>query len=237
MGTVAVAQSEHSIRNFDFKIKAGSNIGGTAPMGIPAQIREIKTFNPLISLSIEANAIYWLSPKVGVFTGLRFENKGMTTQARVKEYNVRLKQDDGEVSGLFTGEVETKVKNGYLNIPLAFYFCWLSSFNVHFGGYYAYLLDPSFTGSVYDGYLRTGAVGQEYNMDMPKENPSYYDFSNELNKHDFGLHGGIEWNVTRHFLLSFDLNWSIHRIFPKSFTGMNIAMYNVYGNLAFGYKF
>jgi hypothetical protein len=108
---------------------------------------------------------------------------------------------------------------------------------VHFGGYYAYLLDPSFTGSVRDGHLRTGDAGQEYNIQMPMETPSYYDFSTELNKHDFGLHGGIEWNVTRHFLLSFDLNWSLRRIFPAAFTGMNIAMYNVYSNFAFGYLF
>ncbi|MDR2813752.1 MAG: PorT family protein [Prevotellaceae bacterium] len=226
---------ERSWGDFDFKVKAGVNIGGTAPMGIPAQIREIKSFNPLISLSMEADVVRWFGERWGISSGIRFENKGMTTVARVKEYAMRLRTEEGEISGLFTGEVETKVKNGYLNIPLALHYRLSASLNARLGGYYAYLLDPSFTGAAYAGHFRHGSPGFESNMEMTE--PSYYEFSSELSKHDFGLLGGVEWNAFRHLVVSLDLNWGLHTIFAKNFTGISFSMYNVYSNIAFGYHF
>ncbi|MDR3366080.1 MAG: PorT family protein [Prevotellaceae bacterium] len=226
---------EKSWGDFDFKIKAGANIGGTAPMGIPAQVREIKSFNPLVSLGIEADVVRWLNAQWGVSSGVRFENKGMTSVARVKEYALRLRTQEGEMSGLFTGEVETKVKNGYLNIPLAVHYRLPAALSVRLGGYYAYLLDPSFTGAAYAGHFRQGKPGFESNMEMTE--PSRYDFSSELSKHDFGLLGGVEWNAFRHLLVSFDLSWGLHTIFVKNFTGISFPMYNVYANVSFGYHF
>jgi hypothetical protein len=227
---------EMSWRNFDFKIKAGANIGGTAPMGIPAQVREIKSFNPLISLSMEADAVWWFDERWGVSTGIRFENKGMTTLAQVKEYSMRLRAEEGggELQGLFSGEVETKVKNGYLNIPLALHYQALTTINVHLGVYYANLLDPMLTGFARDGYLRHGQPGFEENSDIIDQS---YDFSGELSKHDFGLLGGVEWSAFRHLVVSLDLNWGLRSIFAKGFNGINFPMYNIYTNMAFGYRF
>ncbi|MDR1021839.1 MAG: PorT family protein [Prevotellaceae bacterium] len=226
---------EKSWGDFDFKIKAGVNIGGTSPMGIPAQVREIKSFNPLISFSIGADVVRWLDARWGVSSGVRFENKGMTTVARVKEYAMRLRTESGEMSGLFTGEVETKVKNGYLNIPLALHYRALTPLSVHAGAYYACLLDPSFTGSAYGGHFRQGNPGSESNIGMAE--PSYYGFSSELNRHDVGLLCGVEWDVLRHLAASFDLSWGLRSVFAKGFTGVSFAMYNVYSNFAFGYRF
>jgi hypothetical protein len=226
---------ENSWRDFDFKVKAGVNIGGAAPMGIPAQVREIKSFNPLISLSIEACAVRWLDAKWGISAGLRFENKGMTTVARVKEYALRLRTEEGELSGLFTGEVETKVKNGYLNIPIALHYRLLAPLNVRLGGYYACLLDPSLTGAARAGYFRQGNPGFESNMEM--EEPVPYEFSSELSRHDVGLLGGVEWNAFRHLVVSIDVSWGLNSIFVKDFTGVSFPMYNVYSNVAFGYHF
>ena len=226
---------ENSWGKFDVKVKAGVNIGGTSPMGIPAQVREIKSFNPLISLSMEANAVRWLDAQWGISSGVRFENKGMTTVSRVKEYAMRLHTEDGELSGLFTGEVETKVKNGYVSIPLALHYRLLASLNARLGGYYAYLLDPSLTGAAGAGHFRQGEPGFERNMDM--EEPVRYEFSSELSKHDFGLLGGVEWNAFRHLVVSLDVSWGLHSIFVKDFTGVSFSMYNVYSNVAFGYHF
>jgi hypothetical protein len=228
---VAGSAQETSWRDFDFKLKAGFSIGGTSPMGIPAQVREIQSFSPLVSLSMEADAVYWLHPKWGVGSGIRFENKGMSTVARTKEYAMQV----GELEGKFTGRVETKVKNEYLNIPLALHYRLLQPLNVHFGFYYAYLLEPLFSGTVSGGHLRTGNPGEETNQ--PMEAPELYSFSDKLNKHDFGLLGGVEWNAFRHLVVSFDLNWGLRSIFPKEFRGISFAMYNVYANVAFGYRY
>ncbi|MDR0414008.1 MAG: PorT family protein [Prevotellaceae bacterium] len=232
-----VPQEEISWRSFDFKIKAGINIGGTAPMGIPAPIRKINTFNPLVSLSIEVSSVWWFDARWGLSSGVRLENKGMTAVAQVKEYPIRLRTEDGELQGLFSGEVKTEVKNGYLNIPLALHYRILPPLNVRIGGYYSLLIDPSFTGSVCDGYLRNGHPGFESNMNIERENPRDYEFSDDMNKHDFGLVGGVEWNAYRHLVVSFDLAWGLRSVFAKGFTGVSFPMYNIYANVAFGYRF
>jgi hypothetical protein len=232
----AVAQ-EHLLGNFDFSLKAGFNIGGTAPMGIPAPIREIKSFNPLISLSLGGEVSYWLNAQWGVSTGVGFENKGMSTVARVKEYALLLKTDEGELQGLFSGEVKTGVHNGYMTIPLSVTYHTDKNINLLLGFYYAYLLTPSFTGSAYNGKFRTGNEGSEYNMEMTEPAAFPDSFSEALNKHDYGISGGIEWYAFKHFFVAGELDWGLRSIFPHSFKGIDMSMYNLYFKASFGYKF
>jgi hypothetical protein len=202
-------------------------------MGIPAQIREIKQFNPLISLSIGGEVMYYFERHWGLSAGIHFENKSMATTARVKEYSMRF----GDFDGLFTGYVKTNVKNGYVSVPLVLCYALPHSLLARAGIYYAYLLTPSFYGSVYDGHLRQGKEGSQTNTTISAESPSHYAFSDQLRRHDMGISCGMEWGITRHFLLSMDINFGLLPIFPSSFQGVKMNMYNVYAAFAFGYLF
>ncbi|MDR3328774.1 MAG: PorT family protein [Prevotellaceae bacterium] len=215
----------------DMSIKAGVNVGGASPRGIPAEVREIKTFSLILSPCIAADAVYWLTPKWGAGAGLCLERKRMATTANVKEYAMQL----GGLHGAFTGDVQAKVSNSYLSIPLLAHYRASASLNLRAGFYYAYLTAPSFTGEAYDGQFRTGPSGQEVNMDMRE--PSAYAFSNELNRHDFGLSGGVEWQPYRHVTAGLDLTWGLRPIFPSDFTGIGMTMYNVYSKWSVGYRF
>lgn len=48
------------LHGWEYAIKAGFNIGGTAPLPLPEEIREIDSYSPAISIAIEGNATKWI---------------------------------------------------------------------------------------------------------------------------------------------------------------------------------
>lgn len=111
-----------SLRGLEYEIKAGFNIGGTAPLPLPEEIRSINGYSPNANLSIEGNIIKWLGKdnKWGIILGLRMENKGMETKARTKNYSMEIIGDGGEkLKGNWTGMVKTKFRGSYFPFR-----CW-----------------------------------------------------------------------------------------------------------------
>ena len=110
-----------ALHGWEYELKAGFNIGGTLPLPFPEEIRNIKSYNPTLSITIEGNMTKWLGEQKrwGVVTGLRLENKGMRTKAEVKNYGMEIIGEDGNrLKGNWTGGVRTKVQNSYLTIPI-----------------------------------------------------------------------------------------------------------------------
>ena len=74
---------------------------------------------PTMLIAIEGNATKWFTNKWGVEVGIRLENKGMKTDAKVKNYNMEMTASDGGyMKGAWTGYVSTKVRNSYLTFPV-----------------------------------------------------------------------------------------------------------------------
>lgn len=117
----AAAQSE-SGKKFEYRIKAGFNIGGTLPIPLPAEIRKIESYSPTMAFTVEGSVLRWFTPKWALTTGLRFETKGMNAGAKVKNYQMTLLIENGdktgEMSGRFTGRIKTRVQNEYITLPI-----------------------------------------------------------------------------------------------------------------------
>ena len=145
--TLAEKYQQHKkAKVYEFSVKAGFNIGGTSPMGLPAEIRQINSFSPTLSLSIGGDVIRWFSPKWGVNLGLRFETKGMETDASVKNYVIKLLNDGSYIEGIYTGDVVTKVNNQYLTLPIQAAYKAGSRWNLKAGVYVSFLLRGNFDG-------------------------------------------------------------------------------------------
>ena len=69
------------LHNYKYYVHVGYNIGGTAPIGMPASIRTLHsyTLQPNFTLGVDAHHV--ISGKWGFLGGLHFENKGMRTDA------------------------------------------------------------------------------------------------------------------------------------------------------------
>ena len=197
--------------NIDYQVRANYSIGGSAPMGMPREIRKIESYNPTLALGLEANATKWVSEdrKWGIRVGVRVEGKGMKTKAEVKNYLTEIKQDNSKVRGYYTGKVQTTVKNSYITVPVSAVYRLSDKWNLYGGLYFSGLIDKNF-----DGYV-----------------------SNEVRKFQWGLQLGAEWSMNKHFVLFPEFTYGINGLLNKDFDAISFSMHNVYLNMGFGYKF
>lgn len=219
---------------WEYSLKSGFNIGGTAPVPLPAEIRSIDSYKPVLGFTMEANVTRWINDTWGLQTGLRLENKGMNTKATVKDYSMEIIEDDhGRLKGRWYGGVQTKVSNSFLTVPLLAVYKINSSWKLNGGLFFSYQIDGDFSGTVYDGYLRQdNPLGEKVNV--PK---ATYDFSDDMRKFQWGAQIGGEWNIYNSFSINSHLTWGFKNIFQKDFKTITFSMYPIYLNIGFGYTF
>ena len=221
-------------KGWQFRIGAGYLLGGTAPLPIPAEIRKIEGFNPGLNLSVEGSMQKDLGKSgFGIQLGLRFDTKGMTTDAKTKNYYMVMKSDEAEVSGSWTGKVKTHVSNTYVSVPVLATYSIGERWTVMAGIYGSYLLKGTFDGEAYDGYLREGdPTGQKTEVTSAQ-----YDFSNDLNKWYWGIQAGGEYKIYSHLGVFANLQWGMNGIFPEDYSCIPFALKPIYANIGFNYIF
>lgn len=226
-------------RGWEFELKAGFKIGGTAPIPLPQEIREIKGYNPTLSIPLEGNAtkFFGRTRKWGLTTGLKLEDKAMETRARVKNYSTRIIGDGGEqISGHWTGNVKTKVDNTYLTVPVLAVYRMNTRWTFRAGAFASFLTEGDFTGHVYEGYLREGdPTGPK--VEFVDGKIAVYDFSDDLRHFSWGAQLGTSWRAFKHLNVYADLSWGLNDIFKSSFQTITFAMYPIYADFGFGYVF
>lgn len=244
-GVYAQQQEAHkgliwsALHGLDYSFKAGLNIGGTSPLPLPKEIRSLDSYSPGLAITLEGNITKWVDvqKKWGVSVGLRLDSKDMNTEARVKNYGMAILNDTGgKVEGLWTGSVKTQVKMSYLTVPVLVNYKINDRWQLSAGPYMSYMLEGEFSGSVYEGHLRTpDATGSR--IDFTGDNQATYDFSDELLSFQWGIQAGGEWRAYKHLTVHADLTWGLNDIFRKDFNTVTFAMYPIYLNLGFGYQF
>lgn len=227
------------LHGMQYELKAGVNIGGTSPLPLPSEIREVDSYSPNLVLSFGTEITKWFSNKktTGIIAGLRLETKGMTTNATVKNYGMEIVGDGGElVDGMWTGKVKTKVNNAYITLPVMFAYSPANRWTLKAGPYFSYLLTGDFSGHVSNGYIRQDdPTGEKIIFENGKT--ASYDFSKNLRKFQWGAQLGCEWQALKHFNLNADLTWGLNGIFEKDFKTVTFKMYPIYLSIGFGYLF
>lgn len=225
-----------ALKGWHIRLSAGYNIGGTAPLPLPREIRGIEGYNPGLNLAIEGTVEknFKASPW-GIRWGIRLETKGMTTRAKTKNYHMEAWNTDGsgKVQGAWTGKVKTSVNNTYLTLPVVAVYNIDKRWSVSAGAYASYLLDGEFTGAAYDGYIRD----QDPTGEKAEVTRAEYNFSNDIRKFNWGLQAGGEYKAYKHLALFANLQWSMNGIFPSDFGSVTFALYPIYGTLGFTYLF
>lgn len=240
--TAQVDRSAGIIRSMlhgvEYEVYAGANIGGASPLPLPAEIREINSYNPQLNFHIGANVTKWLDvqKKWGVAVGLRLETKGMETKATVKNYGMAIIQDGATVSGRWTGKVQTRYHSQQLVVPVTAVFKAHRRLKVHAGPYLAFAFSNDFDGYVYEGYLRDGdPTGTKWSFEGDAR--ASYDFGDNLRHFQWGMQGGITWTAYKHLLVNANLAWGCNDIFESSFKTVTFNLYPIYLNFGFGYLF
>lgn len=229
-------RAQDQIKHWEFKAFAGYNFGGTTPLPLPAEIREIDSWSPGFAGTLAIHATRWLTPEWGITSGLAIDLKGMAIKAEVKYMMTNLVigegDDTGLFSGMFTGKNKTKVRNGYLVLPLLAAWRPMEKWTFRLGGYFASQQDAKFEGTASDGYIRNGGpAGDRINVES-----ATFDFSENVRKHDVGLMASADWFFTNKMAVTGQLSWGLIPIFPSDFNGIPYKMYNVYFMTGIAYK-
>lgn len=220
---------------FEHQLVAGFNIGATAPISLPQEIRQIDAYWPQFTPQLGYNATYRFSPKCGIGSGILLDYKGMGTNVKVKSLytivDVKSGEEIGSIEGYFTGKNKTEVKSAYITIPLYFSYKFNDEWNARVGGYGSYRFSSEFSGNVTDGYMREGdPTGERIDIDIAD-----FNFGDEMHFFDFGLILGTEYSVNNRFGLFANMSWGLTPVFPSSFKGVDYNLYNIYGTFGLTY--
>lgn len=230
-GITVLAQNP---RKVDYEVGLGFNLGATTPMGLPAEVRKIDSYKPTVNLSIGAQAVYRLSPKWGIGAGLTFENKGMKTGIRVRNYhltmNIQDGTEEGSKTGYFTGKIKNTTRMSYLTVPVNAVFSPDDKWKLEFGPYFSYALDRVFTGKVSDGELHETPLHPAIGV-----NKADYDYSDDMRRFDVGLGLGVSRSIYRNLSVKARLSWGLMSVLNPDTRKIDMNTYNVFLNIGLSY--
>ena len=224
-----------SLHDIKIEGRVGFNIGGTAPLGMPATIRHLDKFSLTPNISFGVSATKQFNPKWGLKVGINFENKGMKTDARVKNYSMEIVRGGQTLGGWFTGNVVTSVTQWMFTLPIQ---ATMMARKVRLrGGLYAsYLTYRDFSGWAYDGYLRVdGPTGEKGSLGHNEGERGEYDFSSSMRRWQWGATVGMDWYVYRRFGIFAELNWGFNGVHKSDFHTIEQTLKPIYGTLGFTY--
>lgn len=223
--------------NLQYDLRAGYNVGGTAPMGMPASIRSLDAYRLTPSVMVALGVYKPLTDKWGITTGLRLENKGMDIDATVKNYHMKIVRGGQELEGMFTGKNHSEAQQWMLTLPLQATYRFNNKWLIKAGPYLSYVNSRSFKGYAYDGYLRVdNPTGEKVGLGTAEGDRGTYDFSDDLRKLQWGMMVGADWRFHRSWGVFVDLSWGFTGIFKGSFDTIEQTMYPIYGTIGFSYK-
>lgn len=224
-----------ALKGWNVRLSAGYLVGGTAPLPLPVEIRSIDGFNPGLNFMIEGDAEKrFKDTDWGIRFGIRFDTKGMTTDATTKNYHMEMNNPDGsKIVGSWYGKVKTHVENIYLSIPVLATYTIGERWTLSAGAYVSFLLHGEFNGEAYEGYIRD----QNPTGERTDVSSATYDFSNDIRKVQWGLQAGGEYVIYKHLAVFANLQWGLNGIFPKNYSCVTFPLYPIYGTLGFSYLF
>jgi hypothetical protein len=235
--TTLSASATGLLHDLSYKVRLGYNLGGTAPVGMPATIRGLNKYTPKAAFTIGVDAFRELNGPWGMMVGFHLEKKAMETDARVKSYSMEMKKDGEPLKGVFTGNVVTNVSLNMLTIPVQATYDVGKKVRLKFGPYISYVSAADFKGYAYDGYLREdNPVGQKVEVGHDAGERGDYDFSEDLRKWQLGLDLGADWYFSNRLGAYAGLTWGITGIFKSSFSTIEQTMYPIFGTIGITYN-
>lgn len=216
-------------------VEVGTKIGGAAPLSMPVEIREIKSFRPAMPFFVGAKANYAIDQHWGVRAGLVLDGKGMKTEANVKGYKTTFNaaEDPSEnVRGYYYGDISTNVENLYLTVPLQATYQFGEHWNVQAGPYVSFAVMKKFYGEAIEGYMRDEEpTGEKIGI-----NNTAYDFKNSIRNVDVGMSLGGKYSFAQRYYALAQFDYGFNSIMKTGFESISFDMHNIFMNIGVGMR-
>lgn len=233
------AQAQKLLENNSYYIRLGYNVGGTAPVGMPATIRSLSRYTLQPNLLIGADVHkHFGGGKWGLMLGIHLEQKDMEVDAKVKNYHMAMRiGNEAPVRGVFTGQVVSEAGLGMVTIPVLATYDITPKVRIKAGPYVSYAYQTEFSGYAYDGYIREkDPTGTKVMVGIGDAANGTYDFSDSMRNLFFGIDVGADWYFSRRWGASIDLSWGLNGIFKRNFDVIDDTLYPIYANIGVTYK-
>ncbi|MGN0068698.1 MAG: porin family protein [Prevotella sp.] len=225
------------LSNLDMTARLGYNIGGTAPVGLPATIRSLDRYTLQPNASFGVDVGKKVAGRFGIMAGIHLENKGMETDARVKNYHMRITNGGETLEGMFTGNVVTEVGQWMVTFPVQATMSLNDKLMLRLGPYASYVISHSFEGNAYGGYLRVDdPTGQKVEIGTEPDTRGLYDFADYLRRMQYGVDLGVDWQFHRNYGVYASLMWGLNGVFHSSFHTIEQTLYPIYGTVGLTYR-
>ncbi len=226
------AQNKNDI---EYNVGLGFNIGGTMPIGMPAEVREIGSYMPTANIQIGGYATKMFNDRWGARVGIRLEQKGHNVEIDVKNYRMMLNIGAGDElglkSGFFNGTIKNKNQFTYLTIPVGAVYRLNSKWDFRVGAYMSYAIDKSFEGNVLKGHIRETPLTPIIGISQAD-----YDYTDDLRRFDAGAELGASLRVWRDLAVNADLSWGFIKTLSPSTRKIDMDNYNIYLNIGVSYR-
>ncbi len=220
-----------------YDVRLGYNIGGTAPINMPATIRGLHKYTLQPNVIISINGKHKLEGRWGLMSGFRFEYKDMEVDARVKNYYVDIVMGGQSLSGTYTGHNVCKVKQFMITLPVMATYDISKNFQLHAGPYVSVLLSKEFSGYVYNGHLRVDRpTGPKVEMGGKDGAHGVFDFSDHMRRIQYGFSAGADWQFTNLWGAYAEINWGLSGIHHSDFKTIDPTLYPIFGSLGVIYR-
>lgn len=233
------AQAQKLLENNSYYIRLGYNVGGTAPVGMPATIRSLSRYTLQPNLLIGADVHkHFGGGKWGLMLGIHLEQKDMEVDAKVKNYHMAMRiGNEAPVRGVFTGQVVSEAGLGMVTIPVLATYDITPKVRIKAGPYVSYAYQTEFSGYAYDGYIREkDPTGTKVMVGIGDAANGTYDFSDSMRNLFFGIDVGADWYFSRRWGVSIDLSWGLNGIFKSNFDVIDDTLYPIYANIGVTYR-
>ncbi len=239
MALIVASASHAATPGDDLEVEGrlGYSLGAAAPMGIPATIRKLNSFELTPNILVGIDVRLPLRSCWGIQSGLHLENKGMNVAITTKGYHMAMVKGGEELEGVYTGRVEQHVKAWMFTLPLQATYRLAERWQLRMGPYLSVLTAKSFDGNVSDGYLRKdNPTGQKIEMGHEADERATYDFSTDMRRFQAGLDVGADWQLAQRVGLSADLSWGLTGLMRSSFKTVEQTLYPIYGTISVNYR-
>lgn len=229
--------SATGLSDMKWNVLLGYNIGGTAPLSMPAQVRKLNSFTPVANPKVGVGACIPLQGNWGITTGVYFENKGLKAGITAKGYHMALVMDESEIEGDFTGRVDINVKEWMFTVPVMAAYQISPKLTLKAGPYLSLLTARGFDGDAFSGYLRQdNPTGPKVEMADKNGKHGVFEFDENMRKLQCGVGVGADWAVAGRLGLCFDFTWGLSPVFKKDFTTIKETLYPLYGTIGLTYQ-
>lgn len=217
--------------------RVGYSIGGTAPLPLPAEIRNLNSFTPQASISVGLDLVKNWNRKWGTLLGVRVENKGMREDANVKNYHMEIvMQNNNNLAGYFTGNETTFVRQWMVTVPVMATLT-VNKVMLKCGPYASVVFNREFSGWAHNGYLRVDdPTGDKVMLGEGPDERGDYDFSESMRDVQLGVQLGADWHLSKRWGLYADISWGLTGIFKADFKTIEQTLYPIYGTIGVTYR-